>query len=131
MVACGCDLLGVVHVLGGDFLGDLGHSALGDLEALFNLLLDVLDRLLFLLDWGALGLGAGGEVARELLVGGEARAVLGDEVIEGDFKIALFEILVAADGKVSVISRASASVSASECCCCSCAGGLRQPSSQS
>lgn len=81
-------------ILGGDFVGSLGDSALGDLEGLLNL---VLDGLLLLLNGRAEGLGAGSEVTGEVGVGGEAGAVLGDEVIEGSLEVALLEVLVAVE----------------------------------
>lgn len=81
--------------LGSNLVGSFGNSALSNLEALVDFLLY---SVLFLFNGRTESLGAAGEVASEVGVGREARCVLGNEVIEGDFEVALLVVLVAARG---------------------------------
>ena len=101
-----------IDLLGGNLVGNLGDSALGDLETLVDFFLD---RLLFLLNGGGEGLGAAGKVAGQVGVGGEAGRVLGDEVIEGSFEVAFLEVLVAG-GVLAVLNLQGDFWSASEAC---------------
>lgn len=78
-------------------LGNLGHSPLGQLQALLQLFLDrFLGRLLGLsLDGRAQRLGPAVEVAGQIRSGGKAVAVPRNEVVESGLELRLFETIVA------------------------------------
>ena len=83
-------------LLGCQLFRGLGNSSLDNLECLLGL---ILKRLSLLLDRGAEGLGARREVALEVGAVGEARGVLGDELVESRLQIALLETFVARRGE--------------------------------